>query len=139
AATADFPQNVRVLQPYLAQDGSWELMAVFDRSARGYRVTGLLPTESDATPLLPETCSLHAYPNPFNEAVRIAYELPKATTVRLRIVDIMGREVALLVNDAKTVGKHQATWDAKQCASGIYFACLNAEGLTRVHKLVHLK
>lgn len=139
AETVDFPMGVRALHPYLADDGSWELMAVFDRDARGYRVTGLLPADERAGPALPETYSIHAYPNPFNDAVKITYELPRSGTVSLRIVDILGREVKTLVREPKAPGKHEVIWKADRVSSGIYFVCFETGGATRVQKLVHLK
>jgi hypothetical protein len=137
--TIEAPPNVRMLQPYLAQDGSWELMAVFDRSGRGYRVTGLLPVNDDANPVLPQLYSLQAYPNPFNEAVKIAYELPRTESVRVHVMDVLGREVALLLDEVKVAGKHELIWNPKSLASGIYFICLRTESTRRVNKLVHVK
>jgi hypothetical protein len=139
ASTTDFPANVKVLQPYLAPDGSWELMAVFDRSARGYRVSGILPIDDETNPVMPWSYSLGAFPNPFNESVKIVYELPRTATVRLRLVDILGREVTMLVNDLEIAGKHETTWNSENLASGIYFVCLDEGSTARVLKLVHLK
>jgi hypothetical protein len=137
--TIEAPPNVRMLQPYLADDGSWDLMAVFDRSARGYRVTGLLPVDDDANPVLPQFYSLQAYPNPFNEAVKIVYELPRTESVRVHVMDVLGREVARLLDEVKVAGKHELTWNPKSLASGIYFICLRTESTRRVNKLVHVK
>jgi len=137
--SVEFPVNVRALQPYLAADSSWELMAVFDRYVRGYRVTGLLPADDISAASLPESYSLAAYPNPFNDAVTIVYELPRTVEVNLRIVDILGREVTTLANNRQIAGKHEVTWNAANLSSGIYFVHLEVGAATRVQKLVHLK
>ncbi len=137
--SVEFPLNVRALQPYLAADSSWELMAVFDRYVRGYRVTGLLPADDISAASLPESYSLAAYPNPFNDAVTIVYELPRTVEVNLRIVDILGREVTTLANNRQLAGKHEVTWNAANLSSGIYFVHLEAGTATRVQKLVYLK
>jgi hypothetical protein len=138
AATAEFPPSVKMLQPYIAEDGSWELMAVFDRSARGYRVTGFLPVE-DEKPVLPQLYSLQTYPNPFNEAVKIAYELPRTERVHVHVMDVLGREVATLTDETSTAGKHELIWNPANLASGIYFVCLRTESTSRVTKLLHVK
>jgi hypothetical protein len=137
--SVEFPLNVQALQPYLTTDSSWELMAVFDRYVRGYRVTGLLPADAISALKVPESYSLAAYPNPFNDAVKIIYELPRTVEVNLRIVDILGREVTTFTNDHQMAGKHEVKWNAANLSSGIYFVCLQAGAATRVQKLVHLK
>ncbi|MBU1706713.1 T9SS type A sorting domain-containing protein, partial [bacterium] len=135
----DFPRHVRAIQPYFAADSSWELMAVFDDKVQGYRVTGLLPAEENSDVVIPETFSLDAYPNPFNSTIKITYEIPKNSNVRLRIMNILGREAATLVNTSQTAGKHDITWNADGFSSGIYFACFEAGHETLVKKLVLLK
>jgi hypothetical protein len=82
--------------------------------------------------LYPHTAMLYQnYPNPFNPTTVINYDLPKVTMnqtrpsegyhVSLRVFDLLGREVAVLVNEEKPAGKYSVTWDASKMASGIYF------------------
>ncbi|MBU1936191.1 T9SS type A sorting domain-containing protein, partial [bacterium] len=137
--TADFPVSVRALQPYLGDDDSWDLMAVFDNKVRGYSVSGLLPIGENHEAVLPATYTLEAFPNPFNSTIKITYEIPKVADVRLRIMNVLGREAATLVNTSQTAGKHDVTWSAENLSSGIYFACLEAGNETLVKKLVLLK
>ncbi|MBU1706714.1 T9SS type A sorting domain-containing protein [bacterium] len=137
--TVDFPASVRTLQPYLGDNDSWDLMAVFDNKVRGYSVSGLLPIEENHEAALPETYSLEAFPNPFNSTIKITYEIPKVADVRLRIMNILGREAATLVSASQIPGKHDITWNADGFSSGIYFACLEAGNETLVKKLVLLK
>jgi fibronectin type 3 domain-containing protein len=61
------------------------------------------------------------YPNPFNPATVIKYQLPAASSVRLIVYDILGREVATLVDEIKEAGYYTATFDGSRLASGIYF------------------
>ena len=70
---------------------------------------------------LPQSFELFQnYPNPFNPATTISYELPWDTRVNLRIYDLLGRQVATLVDGQKTAGHHQETWVATRFSSGMY-------------------
>jgi tetratricopeptide (TPR) repeat protein len=66
------------------------------------------------------------YPNPFNPTTTIQYQLPEPGFVKLAVYDVLGREVALLVNEQKSAGYHQAMLDASHLASGIFFYKLSA-------------
>lgn len=87
------------------------------------KTTGIL-IEDDK---LPKVYALEQnYPNPFNPITVISYALPTASRVRLSVFDLLGREVALLVNDEKPAGTYKATWDASTFPSGVYFYRLSA-------------
>jgi hypothetical protein len=76
---------------------------------------------------LPKTFSLSQnYPNPFNPSTVISYQLPAVSKVRLMIYDLLGREVATLVNEEQTAGWKEVQWNAKDVSSGIYFYTLEA-------------
>jgi len=69
------------------------------------------------------------YPIPFNQEVRVKYELPKQARVVLQVMNLLGQEVCILVDEDKPAGLYEATWDGKnkygkQMASGIYFCTL---------------
>lgn len=82
---------------------------------------------------------LHNYPNPFNPSTVIGYQVPAKSFVTLKVVDVLGRDVAVLVDGEQQAGSHQATWDAAGFPSGIYFAILRAPAYSSVRKLVLLK
>ncbi|MBN1892902.1 PQQ-binding-like beta-propeller repeat protein, partial [bacterium] len=67
------------------------------------------------------------HPNPFNPNTTIRYELPDDCHVSLKIYNMLGREVATLLDDHQKAGFYQVRWDASRCASGLYFYCLKAE------------
>lgn len=78
---------------------------------------------------LPEFFALQQnYPNPFNPSTQIAYTLPEKATVTLRVYNIMGQEVAALINSDMVAGFHEVTFDAGSLSSGVYIAKLTAEG-----------
>jgi hypothetical protein len=96
----------------------------------------LTPPSSVAGRVTPrEFLLLQNYPNPFNPTTSIAYTVGGVglqasgfRDVRLVVYDLLGREVATLVDELKTRGKYTVTWDASACASGIYIARLSVGG-----------
>ncbi|MCX6150976.1 MAG: M14 family zinc carboxypeptidase [Ignavibacteriales bacterium] len=76
------------------------------------------------------------YPNPFNSITNIQFHINSESIVSFRIYDILGREVALLINDRMNPGSYQVKWDAGTLASGIYFCKMNAGEFTRTIKLI---
>ncbi|MBK7379471.1 MAG: T9SS type A sorting domain-containing protein [Ignavibacteriales bacterium] len=93
----------------------------------------------------PEIFSLEQnYPNPFNPTTRIKFEIPGQarnanTLVTLKVYDVLGNEVAILVNEEKPAGKYEVTFDASQLSSGIYFYTLKAGTFVETKKLILLK
>jgi photosystem II stability/assembly factor-like uncharacterized protein len=79
------------------------------------------------------------YPNPFNPTTVIKYHLPVATDVKLLVYDILGRKVAVLVNERKNPGRYEATFDARGLSSGVYFYRLEAGSYVQTRKLVLLR
>jgi len=76
---------------------------------------------------IPTTMALlDAYPNPFNPSTVIKYRLPVNSIVSLKVYDMLGREVAALVDGAKEAGYYNAEFNASRLASGIYFARFTA-------------
>jgi hypothetical protein len=79
------------------------------------------------------------YPNPFNPATRIRYQLPSATHVKLTVVDLLGQEVSVLVNDRRDAGIHEVTFEAAELSSGIYLYRLQAGESVQTRKFLLLK
>jgi hypothetical protein len=79
------------------------------------------------------------YPNPFNPLTNIEFRLPNVAHVSLRIYDMLGRDVATLVNEVKYPGSYEVTWDASAFASGVYFYRLQAGEFLQTKKLVLLR
>jgi len=103
----------------------------------GSDFTGVEETEQVQ---LPEEFGLKQnYPNPFNPTTTISYDIPKATHVRLSVFDMLGREVAVLVDGMKQPGSFKATFDGKQVASGIYFYKMEADSKVFKQKMVLIK
>ena len=79
------------------------------------------------------------YPNPFNPSTVISYQLPVSGNVTLKVYDVLGNEVATLVNDEKPAGKYEIRFDASLLSSGIYFYTLKAGSFIETKKLMLLK
>jgi endo-1,4-beta-xylanase len=79
------------------------------------------------------------FPNPFNPTTNIQYSLPKASTVRLKVYDILGRLVQTLVKSEQTPGNYSVTFNAQNFSSGVYFYQLQAGSFTETKKLMLLK
>ncbi|RJP60327.1 MAG: M28 family peptidase [Ignavibacteriales bacterium] len=79
------------------------------------------------------------YPNPFNPVTRIKYQVASIEKVTLKVYDILGREVALLVNRVQSPGTYEVEFNAADLASGIYFYSIQAGEFSAVKKLMHLK
>lgn len=91
-------------------------------------------------PLLPERFGLSQnYPNPFNPTTTIKFQLAEESMVRLEVYDILGRRVAVLVNDQMQAGYHQTMFDANRLASGVYFYRMVAGSQVFTQKMMLIK
>jgi hypothetical protein len=79
------------------------------------------------------------YPNPFNPSTTIEYTIPQQSFVTIKIFDLLGREVAQMVNQKKDAGSYSVTWNASAISSGVYFYSLEAGSFTQTRKLLLLK
>lgn len=79
------------------------------------------------------------YPNPFNPSTSIKYSIPAAGLVKITVYDMNGKEIAVLVNEVKTAGSYEVTFNAAGLASGAYFYKLETDGFTDYKKMVLVK
>jgi hypothetical protein len=79
------------------------------------------------------------FPNPFNPITEITFDLPKTTSVRLTIYDLLGRTVAKPVDGVLSAGHHVATFKALEQPSGVYFYTMEAAGANLTRKMLLLK
>jgi photosystem II stability/assembly factor-like uncharacterized protein len=99
-------------------------------------VTGITHNENE----VPSSYSLSQnYPNPFNPSTKITYQLPKSENVRVTVFDLLGREVAVLVNEFKTAGTYNIEFNASQLSSGVYLYRIDAGEFKDVKKMVLVK
>ena len=79
------------------------------------------------------------YPNPFNPSTTIKFQVPNTSFVNLKVYDILGNEVATLVNEEKPVGTYELNWNAINLPSGVYFYRCKLEILFKQRKMILLK
>jgi len=79
------------------------------------------------------------YPNPFNPTTGVRFQVPGASDVKITVYDILGREVAVLVNERKPAGNYQVTFDAGGLASGVYLYQLKANQFVQTHTMLVVK
>ncbi|MBN1637628.1 MAG: T9SS type A sorting domain-containing protein, partial [Ignavibacteriales bacterium] len=79
------------------------------------------------------------YPNPFNPSTVISYQLPVSSLVQIKVYNVLGQEIATLVNEEKPAGTHNVKFNASNLSSGIYFYRIEAGKFVETKKMVILK
>lgn len=90
--------------------------------------------------IFPSTFFLNQnYPNPFNPSTSIQYQIAGISQVTLKVYDVLGNEVATLVNEAKRAGSYEVNFNASKLSSGIYFYKLQAGTFLKTKKMILMK
>jgi len=101
---------------------------------------GLITNINQISENVPDKYELYQnYPNPFNPITNIKYQLPKTNYVVLKVYDILGKEIATLVNEKQSPGIYSVDFDGTIYASGVYFYKLQAGEFTGIKKMILLK
>jgi hypothetical protein len=79
------------------------------------------------------------FPNPFNPSTTISFSLPQSQNVELKVFDMLGNEVALLLDEYKSAGEHKIEFNGSELSTGIYFYQMKAGDFIKTKKLVLLK
>ena len=88
----------------------------------------------------PKYYALHPNaPNPFNPTTKIRFDLPASSLVQLTVYNVLGQEVARLVERRMPPGRHEVEWDASGYRSGLYFYALKADSYRAQHKMILLR
>lgn len=132
-----------------------ETCSAFVRTQRGYALAGavrshstgesavlLLKLGDDPVRAAPEqnpspvlAAQLDCWPNPFNDRTRIRFTVPQPGRIQLALYDIMGRKIAVIVDERRSAGLHWIDFDAGALPSGIYFCRLTGSGIVMDHKM----
>ncbi|MCL5266675.1 MAG: T9SS type A sorting domain-containing protein [Bacteroidetes bacterium] len=138
--------SVRLPSPLVATTKYyWHVAGIDSAGMGGFSVSSAFTTGSgllavktlEGTPK--EFALMQNYPNPFNPTTIIRYSLPKAQMVTLNVYDVLGQEVATLVNARQNAGYYEVNFNADRLASGIYFYVLRTDKFTSAHKMLLLK
>ncbi len=112
------------------------------------KITSYIPTSvGDESPVINGFTLEQNYPNPFNPTTKIRYSIPLVEThssatsqnVLLKVYDVLGNEVAMLVNEEKPAGVYEVNFDASKLSSGIYLYKLQAGSFVQTKKMMLLK
>ena len=89
---------------------------------------------------IPREYSLNQnYPNPFNPGTHLTFQVAKEGFVSLKVYDVLGREVATLVNEVKRAGTYDAAWNAAGFGSGVYFCKMQSGTFAETRKMLLMK
>jgi PKD repeat protein len=80
-----------------------------------------------------------SYPNPFNPETIIKFDVPKTQLIGLKVFDVMGKEIAVLLNENLTPGTYQYSWNASEFSSGVYYLRMETNGFMDTKKLLLIK
>jgi len=104
-----------------------------------HQSTGPLTSVGEKADIPDEFALEQNYPNPFNPTTTLRFSIPYSAFVILKVYDLLGREVATLVNEVRVPGSHEVMWDARGMSSGVYFYRLAAGEFVATKKLLFTK
>jgi hypothetical protein len=106
-----------------------------------FSTASIVTDVEEASARVPMSYTLYQnYPNPFNPQTTISYLLPRASTVTLKVYDLIGREVAILMqNERKVPGNYKISFDASNLSSGVYFYKLQTKRFIKTKQMVLVK
>lgn len=136
------------LRPSLVSNGNLGAIVVwqdyrsgnnFDVYEVGFNTTGIIAIENEGTTTPSEYSLSQNYPNPFNPVTTINYQLPVSGNVKITVYDVLGNELDILVDKVQNAGDHNATWNAADFPSGIYFYRMDAGSFVSIQKMILVK
>jgi len=115
-------------------ENDYDFLDIVEGSVKVYDITKL-----DRPAIIPEFSLSQNYPNPFNPSTTIEFTLPKSEFVELKIYNILGKEVSILVSKKLNQGNYTYTFDGSNLASGVYYYQLVAGDFRQVKKMILLR
>ena len=117
---------------------NWDGSAWVNSSQNSYVYIPVTAVNEDLSSVYSYNLS-NNYPNPFNPSTKISWQLPVRGQVLLKVYDVLGNEVATLINEEKPAGIYEVIFDASDLASGVYFYRLQTNGFTQTKKMILMK
>jgi hypothetical protein len=123
---------------YYTSSGGWVQIVGVDLMVRASVTGGTVNAEDPEE--LPQTFAVYQnYPNPFNPESRVRFDLPERSRVSLVVYNMLGEEVARVIDKEMEAGSHSARIDARALSSGVYFYRLQAGEFVETRKMTVLK
>jgi hypothetical protein len=124
----------------MLRDTTAEVTDAGDPATMSILSGGLVTSVDQTSSHIPARFALNQnYPNPFNPATNCQFSIANRQLTILKVYDVLGQEVATLVNEVKQPGTYTVQWDASGVASGVYFYRLQAGGFVQTKKLLLLR
>jgi hypothetical protein len=118
----------------------YDMMGSPVNGSANFTINSVVMSVSSNSTVQPKSYSLEQnYPNPFNPSTTIKYSLPNNSAVSLKVYNLIGQEVATLINTYQTSGEYVVTFNASNLSSGVYFYRLDAGSYNVVKKMMLLK
>jgi hypothetical protein len=117
-------------------DNDWQQTLYWGDAILG---AGTVGVEKQPTLVAKEFSLAQNYPNPFNPSTEISFNLAKSAKVKLAVYNLLGKEVAVLVNGTRSAGPQTVTFNAKNLSSGVYFYKLESGSTVLAKKMMLLK
>ena len=113
---------------------------LYDLPTQAGGIYTIVGTSTGVKRSVPQSFGLEQnYPNPFNSSTVISFSIPSNLYALLKVFDVMGQEVATLVNEKLPAGNHSRQWDASNVSSGVYFYRLQCGSFVETKKIVLLR
>jgi hypothetical protein len=127
--------DARAVSASYSQDAAWSKVygSIFAKMNSGLAEGIAIEKET------PTNYSIGSFPNPFNPTTTINYQLPKDGMVTIKVYDVLGKEVATLVNEQRSAGYYKVDFDASRMTSGVYICSIQASSFNKSIKLLLTK
>lgn len=109
------------------------------RSLFEFDLTGVTNINEDIDPVVTDFVLYQNYPNPFNPSTKISWQTSAGTYQSLKVYDVLGNLVSVLVDEYKPAGNHEVVFNAERLSSGIYFYKLQAGNFSQIKKMILIK
>lgn len=109
------------------------------RPADFLNVSASIITSTENRELVREFSLMQNYPNPFNPSTRIGFSVPQDAHVQLTVHNLLGQKVATLIDERKSAGRHNVTFDASRLSSGLYIYRMQADGFVETRQMLFVK
>jgi len=134
-STCSLDVNVQIPVLLVDVDGDGNTDSTYNPAV----ITAVGNNESTTQSLPTQYELFNCFPNPFNPSTSISYSIPEVSNVTLKVYDILGNEIATLVNEQKSAGHYTVYFNSKNLSSGIYFYTLQTKTYTATKKMILLK
>ncbi|MGE5435592.1 MAG: T9SS type A sorting domain-containing protein, partial [Syntrophothermus sp.] len=115
---------------------------IHENNNKGFNVLGAAPVTgiNDDYNIIPDKYLLYqSFPNPFNPSATIRYSVPVGDIVKIKVYDILGKEISTLVNEYQTPGTYNVEFNCGNFSSGIYFYRMQSGNFVDVKKMILIK